>query len=105
VQNSCNVGFIDIGLREGLQTFYKYLDAFGFGKALGIDLPGEAEGIVVNEKEATQVDLATMSIGQANSVTPLQLVAAMSAVANGGKLIQPHVVKELRNSQGEVIKQ
>jgi len=105
VQNSCNVGFIDIGLREGLQTFYKYLDAFGFGKPNGIDLPGEAEGIIVNEKEATQVDLATMSIGQANSVTPLQLVTAMSAVANGGKLIQPHVVKELRNSQGEVVKQ
>jgi stage V sporulation protein D (sporulation-specific penicillin-binding protein) len=105
VQNSCNVGFIDIGLREGLQTFYKYLDAFGFGKALGIDLPGEADGIIVNQKEATQVDLATMSIGQANSVTPLQLVAAMSAVANGGKLIQPHVVKELRDSQGEVIRQ
>ena len=105
VQNSCNVGFIDIGLREGLQTFYKYLDAFGFGKLLGIDLPGEAEGIIVNEKEATQVDLATMSIGQANSVTPLQLVMAMSVVANGGKLMQPHVVKELRNSQGQVVKQ
>jgi stage V sporulation protein D (sporulation-specific penicillin-binding protein) len=104
VQNSCNIGFITIGLREGLPTFYKYLDAFGFGKQLGIDLPGEAEGIIVNEKEATQVDLATMSIGQANSVTPLQLVTAMSAVANGGKLIQPHVVKELRNSQGEVVK-
>jgi stage V sporulation protein D (sporulation-specific penicillin-binding protein) len=104
VQNSCNVGFITIGLREGLPIFYKYLDAFGFGKPLGIDLPGEAEGIIVNEKEATQVDLATMSIGQANSVTPLQLATAMSAVANGGKLIQPHVVKELRNSQGEVVK-
>ncbi len=105
VQNSCNVGFIDIGLREGLQTFYKYLDAFGFGSLLGIDLPGEAEGIIVNEKDATQVDLATMSIGQANSVTPLQLVMAMGAVANGGKLMQPHVVKELRNSQGQVVKQ
>ena len=105
VQNSCNVGFIDIGLREGLNTFYKYLDAFGFGKLTGIDLPGEAEGIIVNQKEATQVDLATMSIGQANSVTPLQLVMAMGAVANGGKLMQPYVVKELRNSQGEVIKQ
>jgi len=105
VQNSCNIGFIDIGLREGLDTFYKYLDAFGFGKLTGIDLPGEAEGIIVNQKEATQVDLATMSIGQANSVTPLQLVMAMGAVANGGKLMQPHVVKELRNSQGEVVKQ
>ncbi|MGD0152663.1 MAG: stage V sporulation protein D [Thermacetogeniaceae bacterium] len=105
VQNSCNPGFITIGLREGLQTFYKYLDAFGFGSQLGIDLPGEAEGIIVNQKEATQVDLATMSIGQANSVTPLQLVTAMSAVANGGKLMRPHLVKELRNSQGEVVKQ
>jgi stage V sporulation protein D (sporulation-specific penicillin-binding protein) len=104
VQNSCNPGFVTMGLRVGLPNFYKYLDAFGFGGLLGIDLPGEAEGIVVNQKEATQVDLATMSIGQANSVTPLQLVSAMSAVANGGKLMRPHLVKELRNSQGEVVK-
>jgi stage V sporulation protein D (sporulation-specific penicillin-binding protein) len=105
VQNSCNIGFIDIGLRIGLQRFYKYLDAFGFGKLTGIDLPGEAGGIIVNEKTATQVDLATMSIGQANSVTPMQLVMAMGAVANGGKLMQPYLVKELRNSQGVVVKQ
>jgi stage V sporulation protein D (sporulation-specific penicillin-binding protein) len=104
VQNSCNVGFIDIALREGLDTLYKYLDAFGFGTLTGIDLPGEAEGIIVNQKEATQVDLATMSIGQANSVTSLQLVMAMGAVANGGKLMQPHVVKELRDNQGNVVK-
>lgn len=104
VQNSCNPGFITIGLRVGLAKFYKYLDAFGFGSLLGIDLPGEAEGIVVNQKDATQVDLATMSIGQANSVTPLQLATAMCAVANGGKLMRPHLVKELRKSQGEVVK-
>ncbi len=105
VQNSCNVGFIDIGLRIGLDAFYKYLDAFGFGQPLGIDLPGEASGIIVNQKEATQVDLATMSIGQANSVTPLQLVTAMSAVANGGKLMRPYVVKEELNSQGQAVRQ
>jgi stage V sporulation protein D (sporulation-specific penicillin-binding protein) len=105
VQNSCNPGFITIGLRIGLDKFYKYLDAFGFGQPLGIDLPGEASGIIVNEKDATQVDLATMSIGQANSVTPLQLVTAMSAVANGGKLMRPYLVKEMLNSQGQVVKQ
>ncbi len=104
VQNSCNPGFVNIGLRLGTEKFYKYLKGFGFGSPLGIDLPGEAGGIIVPQNEAKPVDLASMSIGQANSVTPLQLVSAMSAVANGGKLMKPHLVKEMRNSKGQVVK-
>jgi len=104
VQNSCNPGFVNIGLRLGIEKFYKYLKAFGFGSPLGIDLPGEGDGIIVPQKEAKPIDLASMSIGQANSVTPLQLVSAMSAVANGGKLMKPHLVKEMRNSKGQVVK-
>lgn len=104
VQNSCNPGFVSMGLRLGKEKFYKYLKAFGFGEPFGIDLPGEAGGIIVPEKDAKPIDLACMSIGQANSVTPLQMVAAMAVVANGGKLIRPHVVKEMKNSKGEVVK-
>ncbi|MGB9791740.1 MAG: stage V sporulation protein D [Thermacetogeniaceae bacterium] len=104
VQNSCNPGFVSMGLRLGKEKFYKYLRAFGFGEPLGIDLPGEAGGIIVPEEDAKPIDLACMSIGQANSVTPLQMVAAMAVIANGGKLVRPHVVKEMRNSKGEVVK-
>lgn len=104
VQNSCNPGFISIGLRVGTEKFYKYIKAFGFGQPLGIDLPGEAAGILMPQKNVKQVDLASMSIGQANAVTPLQLISAFAAIANGGKLMRPHLVKELRNSKGEVVK-
>ncbi|HHW41552.1 MAG TPA: stage V sporulation protein D [Syntrophomonadaceae bacterium] len=104
VQNSCNPGFVNIGLRLGTEKFYKYLKAFGFGALLGIDLPGEAGGIIVPQDDAKPIDLASMSIGQANSVTPLQLVSAMAAVANGGKLMKPHLVKEMKNSKGQVVK-
>jgi len=104
VQNSCNPGFISIGLRVGSEKFYKYIKAFGFGRPLGIDLPGEATGIIMSQKDVKQVDLASMSIGQANAVTPLQLVSALAAIANGGKLMKPYLVKELRNSKGQVVK-
>ncbi len=104
VQNSCNPGFITLGLRLGVQKLYKYIKAFGFGSCLGIDLPGEATGIIIPENQVKPVDLATISIGQANSVTPLQMVTALSAVVNGGKLMKPYLVKELRNSEGKVVK-
>lgn len=104
VQNSCNPGFITMGLRLGVDKFFKYLEAFGFGKKTGIDLPGEAGGIIMSKEATTQVDLASMSIGQANAITPFQLLAAVSAVANGGKLMQPYLVKELRSNKGKVVK-
>ncbi|WP_054694531.1 stage V sporulation protein D [Syntrophomonas palmitatica] len=104
VENSCNVGFVQVGLNIGLERYYRYLKAFGFGQATGIDLPGEAKGILVPQKTAMQIDLATMAMGQANAVTSLQLVQAVAAVANGGKLIKPHVVKEIVDNNGKIIK-
>ncbi len=104
VQNSCNPGFINLGLKLGTQRLYKYINGFGFGNPLGFDLPGEASGIVIPEKQVKPVDLATISMGQANSVTPLQMVTALSAIVNGGKLMKPYLVKELRNKEGQVVK-
>lgn len=104
VANSCNVGFVEVGLEIGIDRYYKYINNFGFGKPTGIDLPGEAKGILVPRERAMQIDLATMSIGQANAVTPLQLITAVSAVANGGNLMQPHLVKSVIDKDGKVIK-
>lgn len=104
VENSCNVGFVEVGLDMGIPTYFKYLNDFGFGKPTGIDLPGEASGILVNQKNAKQIDLATMSMGQANAVTALQLINAVAAVANDGKLMQPHLVKQVIDNEGKVIK-
>ena len=104
VENSCNVGFVQVGLNLGLDKYYKYLNAFGFGKLTGIDLPGEAKGIVVPQARAKQIDLATMAMGQANAVTTIQLTTAVAAVANGGKLMQPHLLKEVVDGNGNVKK-
>ncbi|NLV21254.1 MAG: stage V sporulation protein D, partial [Syntrophomonadaceae bacterium] len=104
VENSCNVGFVQVGLDLGLDKYFKYLHGFGFGRKTGIDLPGEAEGILVPQSRATQLDLATMAMGQANAVTPIQLITAVSAVANGGKLMKPYLLKEAVDNEGHVIK-
>jgi stage V sporulation protein D len=102
VENSCNVGFVQVGLSLGMEKYYKYLNAFGFGQLTGIDLPGEAKGILVPQERAKQIDLATMAMGQANAVTPIQLITAVSAVANGGKLIKPHLLKEVTDANGNI---
>lgn len=103
VENSCNPGFVEMGQRLGLDRFYKYLLAFGFGRKTGIEMSGEAKGILTDKKRATMLDLATMSIGQANNVTPIQLLTAVSAVANGGVLLKPQLVLEIVSPTGEVI--
>ncbi len=104
VENSCNVGFVQVGLNLGMDKYFKYLHAMGFGEKTGIDLPGEATGILVNQANAKQIDLATMAMGQANAVTAMQLTNAVSAVANGGKLMKPHLLKQVLDSSGNVIK-
>lgn len=103
VQNSCNPVFVSIGLKEGTETFYKYLYGFGYGKKTGIELPGEASGILVPKKRAKEIDLATMSIGQANAVTPIQLISATSAIVNDGWLMKPRLVKEIRDKDGNLV--
>lgn len=104
VQNSCNPGFVEVGLKLGKKNFFKYINAFGFGRTTGIELPGEATGLLYDEKTATNINIATMSIGQSISVTPIQLITAVSAVANDGKLMKPRLVKETVNDKGKVIK-
>lgn len=104
-QNSCNPGFITVGLRLGKTKFYKYINAFGFGQKTGISLPGEEVGIQIPEKEATDLNIATMSIGQSIAVTPLQLISAASAVANGGILLKPALVKAVTDAGGQVVKE
>jgi len=105
VENSCNVGFVQVGMELGLERYFQYIYKFGFGKPTGIDLPGEAAGILVNKENAKQIDLATMSMGQANAVTPIQLISAVAAVANNGQLMKPHLVKQVMSNEGEIIKE
>ncbi|MBE3587158.1 MAG: PASTA domain-containing protein [Thermoanaerobacteraceae bacterium] len=105
VENSCNPVFAQAGLRLGKERLYKYVRGFGFGSATGIDLPGEETGVVVSPQKATDLDIAVMSIGQSIAVTPIQLITAVSAVANGGDLVQPHVVRAVEDAQGNVIRE
>ncbi len=95
VKNSCNPGFVEVGLKMDKETFYSYIKAFGFGEQTGIRLPAEAKGIIPNYKRIGPVELATFSFGHGLSVTPIQLAAAISAVANGGELMRPRLVKKV----------
>ena len=102
VQNSCNPVFIAVGERLGVSKLYDYIEGFGIMDKTGIDLPGEAKGILYNEKNVGPVELATISFGQSISVTPIQLITAISSIANDGKLMQPRVVKAYTDNQGNI---
>jgi len=104
LQNSCNPVFVEVGLRLGIERFYDYMDAFGLGSPTGIDMPGEAGGIVISESAVKRVDLARIGFGQSVAVTPLQLLTATSAVVNGGELLRPYIVKTIHDGSGEVIR-
>lgn len=104
VKNSCNPAFIDVGLMVGKEKFKEYYQAFGFMDTTGFDLPGEAKGVFYADENYNTVELATASFGQGPIVTPLQLMTAVGAVANGGKLMKPYLVKELVDNDGNVIK-
>lgn len=95
LQNSCNVGFMELGARLGNAKIKEYIDKFGFGMATGIDLPGETEGIVKSVSDMSEMDLATIAFGQTNTASNIQMIQSFNAIANGGKLIQPHIVKEI----------
>ena len=105
LQNSCNPVFVELGLRLGIERFYDYLEAFGIGSATGVDIPGEASGIVISESTVKRVDLARIAFGQSVAVTPLQLLTAACSVINGGNLMRPYVVSEIVDGNGEVIEQ
>ena len=95
LQNSCNVGFMEIGKRLGKEKLNEYIKKLGFGKVTGVDLPGEAKGIIKKTETITEADLATISFGQTNTVNAVQYMTAFNSIINGGKLIQPHIMKEI----------
>lgn len=99
IMNSCNPVFVEAGLKTGKALIYKYISGFGFGKSTGIDLPGEEYGLVIPEAKATDLDLATISIGQSVAVTPIQLVTALSSIANGGHIVRPHLVRGIEDPE------
>ena len=103
VQHSCNVGFVNLGLKLGPENFYEYVSLFGMTRRSGIDLPGEGVGLMIPAESMKTVDLAAMSFGQTLIVTPLQLLNAMAAIANGGVLMTPHVLKEIRSLSGTTL--
>lgn len=93
IQNSCNPGFVNIGLKLGKEKLFQYIDAFGFGKKTGVDLLGESTGIVFNPDKIGNVEVATSAFGQGNSTTPIQIVNAACAAVNGGNLNTPYILK------------
>lgn len=103
LMNSCNPAFMQIGRKIGGETFYKYYDAFGLLAKTGIDTAGEEKGLFHNLSNLGPVELATMSFGQGITVTPLQLVTAVSAVANDGVLMQPRLVRQIENADTGIV--
>lgn len=103
VQNSCNPVFMIVAERMGAEIFADYMTKFGFREKTGIDLPGEAVGIIHKTENIGPVELATMSFGQSFQITPLQLLRAVSAIINGGNLITPHIATEVLDENGNVI--
>ena len=99
LMNSCNPVFIGLGQKMGVHTYYGYLNKFKLLNRTGIDLPGEANSIFLAENKAGPVELATISFGQRFEITPIQLVTAVSAIANGGESVKPRVVKQIINSE------
>ncbi len=99
--NSCNVAFIQLGQRIGFNVLYKYFRAFGLFERTGIAITGESSSRFFDESEQGPVQLATMSFGQRFEITPLQLVTAVSSIANGGKLMQPRIVKQIVSTDSE----
>ena len=102
--NSCNPAFVAVGSSLGAETFCDYVRAFGFMERTGIDLPGEADSIVYNADQMGPVELASCSFGQSNKITPIQMITAIAAAVNGGKVVEPHVVKQILDQDGNVVK-
>ncbi len=104
IKNSCNVGAAQVASRLGKSRLYQYIRRFGFGDPTGIDLPGEARGIIASPSEWRGPGLQTISFGQGISTTALQLLSGATALANDGVMIRPHIVRAVRDSQGRLVK-
>lgn len=100
IMNSCNPVFMEVAKKIGIDNYNKYLQAFNLSGSTGIDLPGEAKGIMHDPKTMGEVDLATTSFGQTIQITSMQTAVNYCAVANGGYLVQPYVVKEIKSGSG-----
>ncbi|MEG0370671.1 MAG: penicillin-binding transpeptidase domain-containing protein, partial [Clostridium sp.] len=98
LQNSCNVGYMELGERLGKDKLYKYINAFGLGKRTGIDFPGEEKGIIMPLERVGTVETATIAFGQGVSITPIQFITAIGAFANNGDVLKLHVVKQITNT-------
>ena len=104
LMESCNAALMDIGLGLGRNKFSKYNKLYGFGQRTGVDLPGETSGLIHTKEELNPVELATSSFGQTQTVTMVQMLSGFSYLINGGNYYQPHLVKEIQNSNGDVVK-
>ncbi len=100
---SCNPTFIEIGRQLGVERLFQYIEGFGFGRASGIDYPGESTGLVFSTEDVGELELATTAFGQGVSVTPIQQAMAVSAMINGGYLLKPYLVEEIRERDGAVV--
>jgi stage V sporulation protein D (sporulation-specific penicillin-binding protein) len=105
VMNSCNPVFIEVGLRVGAERFYSYFDKFGLMRKTGVDIPGEASGIMHQPEDIGEVELATMSFGQSFQITPLQLLTVASMVVNGGTRVTPHFGVAVQSADGSFIQE
>ncbi len=105
IEVSSNVCASKIGELLGKEKYYYYLDKFGFGEKTGIDLPGESKGIFTSMNKWGDIELATISFGQGISVTTIQMASALSAIANGGDLMKPYIVKRIASADGEVLQE
>lgn len=105
IQKSSNIGAAKTGMLLGEQRLYRYLQAFGFGQRTDIDLPGEVAGLLKSPREWGRRSLASISMGQEVGVTPLQMVSAVSAIANDGVLMKPYVVSEVRDQKGQPVRE
>lgn len=99
MEHSCNPAFVDMALALGKNEFYNYIEAFGFGQKTGIDINGEAQGILIPREAVKNLDLARIGFGQSISVTPLQLIAATAAAINGGNYMRPFLAKALTETK------
>lgn len=103
VENSCNPGFVELGFRLGKEKLFEYIKNLGFGEKTGIDLNGEAKGILFDLDKVGNVELSTTAFGQGVSVTPIQQITSVSAIVNGGTLYKPYIVKSTENSKGDIL--
>jgi stage V sporulation protein D (sporulation-specific penicillin-binding protein) len=103
VYNSCNPPFVKIAQDIGIEKFYNYIDKFGFYDLTGIELSGESKSQI--HKKPTEIDMAVASFGQRFNVTPIQILSAYGAIANGGNLVKPQIIKKVSNSKGNTIKE